>query len=197
MEAQVFNFHTEGLEFNEEKHLFTVDGVVKRSVTQVLKDCGLVNTKFFTEQGRENGSRRHLVTELYDRNTLDWGTVDPEDLPYLEAWITAKEQLKIEIKFIEQKMYHPVLGYAGIVDRLCLVDRQPTVLDIKTGSPMPATKLQLPLYGLMVETLTPIKHLIIYLKANSRFTPVWVDKKDQFVAMGAARVSEWKVRHGL
>ena len=124
---RLFNFADNDLVFDEEEHKFSVDGERLLSVTQVLSGAGCIDTKFFTDQGRKNGTRRHLVTELYDKGILDEATVDPADRPYLDAWIKAKEEWKIQIVRIETQMYHPLLRYAGIVDRLCLVDGVPTV----------------------------------------------------------------------
>ena len=181
------------LEYNDDLHEYSLDGVILPSVTTLIKDCGIINTTFFTGQGADNGTRRHLLTELYDKDTLNWETIVDEDLPYLEAWIKAKEELGIDVQAIEQKMYHPVLYFAGCVDRLALVKGVPTVIDLKTGAKAKWHELQLILYGLMCihDDVKP-NLMTIYLKKTGKYSMESYDYSNERFALAAVRVAQWK-----
>ncbi|TET97701.1 MAG: hypothetical protein E3J23_08465 [Candidatus Stahlbacteria bacterium] len=186
------------LEFDEAKHIYTLDGRELPSVTTILKNCGCMKAlPFYTDAGAANGKRRHLLTELYDNRTLDWGTIASEDMPYLEGWITARKDLNITVEpsEIEVQLYHPILGYAGTADRICLVDGVRTILDIKNGAPAKWNVLQLILYGLAYSVLfeqSLPELLCVYLKKNGKYKAQKHDYSDQSYAIAAARIQNWK-----
>ena len=183
------------MKYVEETHIYTVNGVETTSVTTLLKDCGIINNKFYTEAGANNGKRRHLLTELYDQNRLDWGTIGEADLPYLEGWIKFKEERKVEIMEIEVGAYHPLLNYAGRVDRLALINREPYVIDIKTGVFSKASELQMILYGMMFTYKGQRPNLLlVHLNGKSTYKPNEVTYKDERFAMSAVRINQWKNR---
>ena len=183
------------LEYNDKDHTYFLEGTELPSVTTLLRDCGIINTAFYTGAGADNGTRRHLLTELYDKDTLDWGTVAEEDLPYLNGWIQAKEDLNMEIQGIEQRMYHELLSFAGTIDRLATVGGKPTIIDIKTGQKAKWHELQLILYGLMTANNDQKPNLMtIYLKKTGKYTIQEYDYTNERYAMSAVRVSQWKRR---
>ena len=183
------------LEYNDELHEYYLEGKQLPSVTTLLKDCGIIDTAFYTGTGADNGTRRHYLTELYDKDTLDWGTVAEEDLPYLNAWIQAKEDLNMEIQGIEQRMYHPLLMFAGCLDRLATIGGKPTVIDIKTGQKAKWHELQLILYGLMaIHTDKKPSLMTVYLKKTGKYTVQEYDYSNERFALSAVRISQWKNR---
>ena len=187
-ELRYFSFKSD-LEYNDELHEYRRGGVVLTSTTTLLKEAGIIDTRFYTESGAENGKRRHLLTEYFDKGILDWSSVIEEDLPYLEAWIQFKIDKKITISHIEQQMYHELLGYSGTIDRLVLIDGEPYVLDIKTGQPAKWHQLQLTLYGMMV-TERP-KLIAVYLQKNNKYKTRIYDY-DERTAMSVVRINQWK-----
>ena len=116
-------------------------------------------------------------------------------MPYLDAWIKAVKEKKIEIQAIEVRAYHPLLMYAGTIDRLALIDGEPYILDIKTGAEAKPTALQLLLYGMMFlySGIRP-KLKIIYLNGKGNYKPREVSWKDEKFAMAAVRIDQWKRR---
>jgi len=181
--------------FDQESHTYTLDGAILPSVTTLLKECGIISTAFYTDAGATNGSRRHLVTELLDRGNLDWSTVADEDIPYLEAWIKAKEDLSIEIEEIEKPMHHSIYGYAGMVDRLCTIGEENWVVDIKTGAKAKWNELQMILYGMMVSDFYGVgfpKMAIFNLKKNGRYEFSEVTYAQKNVAIAAVMIQKYK-----
>ncbi|MCK5614000.1 hypothetical protein KAR91_69700 [Candidatus Pacearchaeota archaeon] len=191
----MWEYHHEGMVYDDEAHSYTLAGRPLAGVTTILKDCNIINNPFYTDQGALNGKRRHLLTEYYDQNRLDWGSIGEADMPYLDAWIKAVKEKKIEIQAIEVRAYHPLLMYAGTIDRLALIDGEPYILDIKTGAEAKPTALQLLLYGMMFlySGIRP-KLKIIYLNGKGNYKPREVSWKDEKFAMAAVRIDQWKRR---
>ena len=125
------------LALDQKTHTYTNDGrVIPHSVSSVLADAGLIDGRFFTEEGRVNGTRRHLVCQLDAENDLVESSVDPVDQPYLKArrafnvctgWVSV---------YIEQPIYSSRLDVAGCPDDVGYFpgDHSYTILDWKTGS---------------------------------------------------------------
>ena len=112
---------SEGLLFDEEKHLFTLESTGERlpSVTQVLAKEGLSpNYSWIDPWYSLRGTYIHKATALHDNNNLDESTIDPEIAPYFEAYLKFRKEWAGEIIKIEKRLYHPTWGYAGIIDRV-------------------------------------------------------------------------------
>jgi hypothetical protein len=86
------------------------------------------------------GSAVHADCHSYDDNDLNWGTVDVRVLPYVEAWAQVREDRGLVplTGTREQRVYHPVYHYTGIIDGVFSLASDTTariLLDIKTGNP--------------------------------------------------------------
>jgi hypothetical protein len=126
------------LTFDPAAHLYRVDGAPVPSVTELLEAQGL--TPDYTrvpwrqlKHARERGIHVDACCDLYDAGDLDWTTVHPEALPYVEAW--ARWCLDEGYRPIASQvlLYHPVYGYAGTADSIgwlrgtwALVERKAT-----------------------------------------------------------------------
>lgn len=110
---------TEGLTFDQDKHLFRHNGVYLPSVTQVLMAEGFIEgIEWVDPVYLTRGTYVHKATELYDRHDLDESILDNELRSYLEAYKRAKAEIGFKIIDIEVKRYNPLYGYAGIIDRV-------------------------------------------------------------------------------
>lgn len=186
------------LTYVDKDHKYFLDGAELPSVTSILQGCGYMKAlPFYTKAGSDNGRRRHTLTELYDLETLDWGTIDESDFPFLKAYIQAKKDLNIEVEEsgIEVRLYHPLLRYAGTSDRICRVNGRITVIDLKTGAPADWHVLQLILYGMAYAELyeQPLPDLMsLYLRKTGRYGYHKHDYKNKSYAIAAVRVANWK-----
>lgn len=138
---------TTALTFDEPSHQYRYGGVLVPSVTQVLEDDGLIIPSYPSGPYRVRGSRVHKATHLWEDginlNTYDIGL---DILPYILSYIRLMEDLKWEWLKVEDRMFHPLLGYAGTADRL---RRIPCIADLKTGSTNKETGLQLAGYVML------------------------------------------------
>lgn len=137
------------LTFDAETHTYRVGEEVIPSVTQILKDVGLIDTSFFKPEHAERGTVVHAATQFFDETGMDDDTVPDDLLGYLEAWKKFREETGFTPSHIEQSLYSKQ-GYAGTVDRIGKTHKiNPILLDIKTGPPQPWHRLQLAAYALM------------------------------------------------
>ena len=113
------------------------------AVTDILMDFSRIDPAVL-EQKRMLGQAVHKACELYDKNDLDFSTVDDAVAPYLEAWIKFLTETKFKITAIEQKVWSRKYHFAGTLDRTGILKKAQTVLDIKIISVMgPPVGIQL------------------------------------------------------
>jgi hydroxymethylpyrimidine pyrophosphatase-like HAD family hydrolase len=110
----------EGLTFDEEHHIFTVNGKVIPSVTTILKRMGMTPDYSFVDPWyAQRGTYIHKATELWENGTLDEDSVDPLISGYIEAYKAfRRDSPQIVVTGQEIRLWHPVYRYAGIIDMI-------------------------------------------------------------------------------
>ncbi len=103
-------------DFEPIQHVYTVDGVIYPSVSQVLP----YNYWSNNTAAMQKGTYVHLMCEMYMKNTLDEASLDPILIPYLDAFR----------KFLYETKK---MGIDGVID-------------IKSGAHSPCVELQIPAY---------------------------------------------------
>jgi hypothetical protein len=128
------------LEFDEEKHLYTLDGRRLVSVTEAL---GLVDDRRKTDPWYlQRGRLVHLACEYYDKNQLDESTVDIQIRPYIDAYVKFRKDTDFEPIHIEHPLYHPSYFYAGKPDRIGPLYDAHVIIDLKSGAKSKVDELQ-------------------------------------------------------
>jgi hypothetical protein len=102
------------IHFDEENHIYIVNGEVKRSVTQILKDAGIINYDGVSEYYRDRGTAIHKGCELLAQGWLDWDTVHPDYEPYLRRF----EKMIEGFEYVDSEVpvYHSGMDYCGTYD---------------------------------------------------------------------------------
>jgi hypothetical protein len=191
------------LDFDPENHLYSVDGEVIPSTTQILKAEGLLAFPAGSERAMLKGSYVHLACEYLDWGTLDEETLDATLAPYVEAYklFLAESRFEADPEHIERRLYHPGWKYAGTMDRTGMMGKAPAVLDIKTGSPHPAYALQLAAYKelLGVNNVTVVKGFSLYLHDTGKYTLTEVkDMRGAWQTFAAAlTLYKWKQANNI
>lgn len=124
--------------FDEEKHIYHVDGVKKPSVTEIL---GLISASAYNKinpetlrQAALRGSIVHEATELIDIGMTDRLSVPYEYAGYINAYTEFVRLYRPEWEYIESMLYEPNNDYCGTVDRCGWIDGKRAIVDIKTVS---------------------------------------------------------------
>lgn len=125
------------LQFDESTHTYRLDGQVVPSVTQLLKPIGPDFSQIpadVLERKRQLGTAVHLACELDDDGDLDDDSLDPVLAPYVSAWRKFKADTGAVVLVNEKQLAHEDLRYAGTVDRVVSVGREPWLVDLKTSA---------------------------------------------------------------
>lgn len=135
------------LTFDEVNHIYRYEGNIVPSVTQILRQAGLIDfskvNPAVLEASMKFGTAVHLACEYHDKGILDENKLDVNLKPYLYAWMKFKKDFNIKIEAAEEFVYSPKYEYAGKLDRRVII-RKRAVLDIKTSEEIyPANAIQL------------------------------------------------------
>jgi hypothetical protein len=201
---------------DKQTHTYTRrdNGLVVPGVTSILDATFQVFAKVppdVLEYARELGTIVHETTELYDRNDLDAQSVDPVVEPYLEAWIKFRREQQPQILAIEQTVFHPLYGYAGMFDRGARLFDEKALLDIKTSSaldlalvgPQLAAYLEAINDELRRSPLGPkeeryTRRYGIQLREDGTYRLVECkDPADLAVFLSCLNIQRWRQKHGL
>lgn len=123
--------------FDEEKHLYYVDGKVVPSVTEILaplhRSYGSLNPSVL-DYARRRGTAVHEELEMLDlTGDLEW---TPETAPYIQAYLEWCTVFRPTWTAVEKPVFCEELWYAGTLDRMgYLNDGKLAIVDIKTSQP--------------------------------------------------------------
>jgi len=183
--------------FDAENHEYFLDDRRLESVTEILERSGIADYRFSNEEAMLRGTYVHTATEMIDRGTLDWETLDPILRPYCEAYQRFIEDKRPEILTSEKPMWHPAHFYAGTPDRVALMDGIVSLIDLKTGIPNRATAIQIAAYRELIRMNDGIvcrKSFSLHLRDDGTYRldalPGGVHEYNIFLA--ALTVVRWK-----
>jgi hypothetical protein len=187
--------------FDEKEHTYELDNVFYDSTTQILRKFGLYPEyeKYGNENSRDFGSKLHRLLELYDKNDL--GDYDNAMDPWLNGYKRFLEAYQPRWELIEYPMVSKLWGFAGAPDRVGIVRSRNAVVDLKSGSEIPANELQTAAYQVLYEETfkgAKIKdrYTLIILPDDFRLIP-HTHKADKITFLGLVNANSWARRKGV
>lgn len=191
-----------GLTFDAESHTYRFNGQLVPGVTTILKaitDFSAVPPQVLAAAA-DFGTAVHLACELDDLGQLDESTLDAALVPYLAAWRKFSADHAVQWQLIESPVYHPVMRYAGTLDRFGLVRGMNTVLDIKSSAQLyPSVGPQLAAYEkALPPEFTAVKRMAVQLKADGTYhAQEYSDPTDWPLFCSLLTVRTWCARHSI
>lgn len=195
--------------FNEERHEYRVDGTVIPSVTQILDSNGFSNFSDvpfdILEMSRKFGKAVHKAIELKCKGTLDESSLHEAIIPYVKSWENFVKDFEYQSSISELRGYNEKYRFCYTFDQQGTIKFkgkfQLCMIDIKTGSPSNAHKVQINGgYALAVDK--NILTGILYL--NPEFKPGGYkiifsvnNKRDQQIFLSALTIHNYKKENGL
>lgn len=190
-------------DFEPVEHVYHYAGRRLPSVTEILKDVGLIDVSgpWFTDEARTRGTYVHRAIELFAAGRLDESSVHESLVPYFTAFQRWLVDERIEVLGTEERVFDTTLGYAGTLDirgmRQVAGRTHLIVADVKTGAMPPSVAVQLAAYS---RTLTGFHH-----PYSLRLTPGGSYESRSLVTdigadedwLAALRLYHWRTRHGL
>ena len=163
-------------------------------VNEIIQDLGISNSDFYTEEHAQRGRDIHKLCDVCDGLGAN---IDHKYSGYRDGWNKFKEDYNFKPKKIELMLYHPILMYAGTIDRVGSMDKKSVLIDIKSGQPQKWHELQLTGYHALLESQKPsiLPQLIcaVYLRENGTYKMVEVET-DPYLWHSCLRVYNYK--HG-
>lgn len=105
------------IEFDAASHTYYCDGERVPSVTQIIRDAGMIDDRFFTEYHRWRGSMAHEAIATWNKaGNIDRRKVDPKIRPYLEAALKWQKDTGFKPLYVEHRMYDPIFNVCGTAD---------------------------------------------------------------------------------
>lgn len=166
----------EGLVFEENKHIYKLNGSILPSVTTLMRSLSNEVYGQIDEEILKNAAERGTAIHNAVQNFIDFGI---EDIPekykgYFDAFLAFWRDYRPVPVATEMKMYHKTLRYAGTIDFLCLIDGELYLIDFKSSSKIEKllTAVQLEGYseGLKSHSLQIDKKAILHLKSNGKYS---------------------------
>jgi len=179
--------------FNNEGHIYTVDGTDTPSVTTIIKACGLIDTTWFNDTATTRGKYVHKATELLDQDDLDEASLDPVIAPYVDAYKRFKDETGFCINDIEKIVYNATYGYIGTLDRTGIFpnDKIRSLIDIKTGQPAKWHGVQLAAYALCLDGV--VNRYGLYLNDTGTYKlERYKDRHDMNVWLACLTIYKWR-----
>ena len=174
-----------GFAYDDETHTYSLNGRKMDSVTQILEHVGILDKKWFKEFSWVRGKQLHAALHYLDDGDLDWDSVLPEHMPYIEGYTDFRSRNLWAWTDLEEPIYHKFLLYGGTPDRVS----DAVLLDIKTGVPMKWHALQLTAYQMALMSHGHLRRQLfdLYLSDKGKYTLVPV-KDDRKTWLSALRV---------
>lgn len=178
------------LEFEENCHIYRLDGAEIPSVSRVMEPLSKANYSGISEKvldrAASKGTSVHNSIEIY----VKYGIIDvnPEHKSYFDGFLDWWEEVQPEVVGSEIRVYHKILQYAGTIDLLCYINGKLTLVDFKTTSSVSdmSCGIQLEAYAKALEShgIVVEDKMILHLKR---------DGKHRCIHYPANDAKRWKV----
>ena len=125
------------IEFDEEKHVYTVGGTVYPSVTEIIKPIGSIfgGSPVPAEVIHSAAARGSMVHEALQEYDLCGETEYVAEVEgYIKSYLTFLRDYSPEWEGVEEKIYNPFDGYCGTLDRRGVIGKQTYIVDLKTNT---------------------------------------------------------------
>lgn len=186
-------------EMDAESHAYFIDGAPTRSVTQILRQAGLVGGFGPAHYAKQRGNRVHEICDRDDREGVDLRKVAAAERDYLRAWRDFRSISGFTPTENELQVWCPKYGYAGTLDRVGrrTASNWPVVLDIKTaytGGPADYVRYQTIAYAFAYKPGQLFERMGVTLRPDRTFAvKVWgVETFQQDLARWLQIVEETK-----
>lgn len=180
------------IEFEENGHIYRVEGKKKLSVNGIIDGAGLRPPYRGSPKYGQRGTAVHSICQYYDEDRL--GEVKSEYQGYLDSYIQFLEMYHPFYYQIEVIQYNENLDFIGTPDRGGFFSKQAFILDIKSGVPTKTDGIALYGYQLLQDKPEKYKLFDLYLKKDGSIPKLEEQNKpsDRNAFMAALSICHWK-----
>lgn len=172
--------------FDAVDHVYTMNGEIVPSITQMLSTCGFVDDRWFREEHSQRGREVHRLAAEFDLGALEITDTEPRTKyrGYLLAYKRAMEIIPHQWDAIEEPQVHPVYQFGGRPDRVGIMYNLHAVCEIKTGVEDRSHPVQTALQAIVMQPKVGIPapqlgRYCLYVFGNGKFKLIQhVDRHD-------------------
>ena len=159
------------IRFIEDDHTYWDGDRRIHSVTEIMQAGGIIDTAWYTEEARQRGTQVHKAIHLLTENDLDHSILDPELMPFVEAFNDFQLATGFQKLLSEQTVYSESQDYAGRFDLYGSLNGWKVLIDIKTEHAPPWIGIQIASYAQAMKEMgfRVDKTFGLELKKNGRF----------------------------
>lgn len=182
------------LEFEEENHIYRLNGIIIPSVSNILEPLSRAKYSRVDERTLDRAAERGTSVHDSIENFIKYGVVDvnPEYRGYFNGFHEWWEKTKPVPVGSELRVYHKVMQYGGTIDLLAYIDDELTLIDFKSTYSLidMICGVQLEGYAQALEShgIKVAKKMILHLKKDG------VCKPHEYFAADPLR---WRVFYSL
>jgi hypothetical protein len=195
------------LKFKADTHTYTSGGKEYHPVTRILKETGLIDSSWFTEEASARGIIIHELCALLDRGmSLVGALMEHDEDEFIVSRLIAYSTFLKEVQPVWTEIEEPQINkkhlFAGTPDRKGMMFGIETILDIKTGQKIEWHGVQLAGYEMLTmkaedtKSFSPIALYTLYLGENKYKLHQWRGTEYHEVFKSALNVYRWKMRNG-
>ena len=139
------------IKLDPDKHIYTLHGSEIPSVTQVIEGVGLYPKYSENPMYRRRGTAAHKACALLIYGRLNRKNTSPAILGYVESFEKFLVGSGFRPNIVEQLTWSEAWRVAGTVDLHGILGGDPTIIDLKTGEPPEATRIQTAGYSCLIK----------------------------------------------
>jgi len=137
------------VEFDPGTHTYSMGGRIIPSVTQIIKAAGLYPSNTWgSPEDMLRGTNAHTAIQYHIEGNLDEDALDPLLKPYLDGYKKFVAESNFLAQHSETLVFSDTYSFAGTIDIIGELNGESFVIDIKTGGPDPAYRIQTAAYKL-------------------------------------------------
>lgn len=172
------------LKFEDEKHIYRLDGVEIPSVSTVMgplsqHEYGRIDP-YTLNKAAARGTAVHNAIENWIKYGLN--DTDPDYQGYMDGFLEWWELRKPVVVGSEVRVYHKLFGYAGTIDLVAYIDGSLNLIDYKTTSKLIERncRVQLEAYSQALESqgVKTVEKRILHLGNNGKWKEPEYPAKD-------------------
>lgn len=183
-----------GFEFREAEHKYFIDGVRMPSVTQILTETKIIDTRWYDEQSAIRGSQVHKACLYLNQNDLDFDSLNDTIRPYVYGYQKFLTESGFMPMLTEQQIYNKTFSYCGTLDMTGILNDCLCLIDIKSGSIPRWAGLQTGGYLDALKSMgadVPVKRYALALKNDATYSLKELDDRNDINVFRAA-VALWR-----
>lgn len=124
------------LNFEEKRHIYTIDGQILPSVTTVMRPLDSEVYRGIDENvmkmAADRGTAIHNAVENYVLYGIE--DIEPKHRGYFDGFLRFWDENNPEPLATESRLYHKILRYAGTADLPCVIGGKKVLIDYKTSA---------------------------------------------------------------